>query len=80
MNHEEISEETPQKNFPRKHTISMNKTLINLLQQYTAKELGEKRKRKEDTIRYGYQRGNTSGGRAARSIVAVQQVGQIIER
>ena len=39
----------------------------------------EKRGRVKNTIRYGYQCINTSGGGAAKSIVAFQKSGQIIE-
>ena len=45
----------------------MNETLLNLLQ--------EKRRRKENTISYGCQLRNTSGGAAAKSIALMQQFG-----
>ena len=60
--------------------VSLNETLINFLQLKRAeKDGGRERKRKEDTIRYGCQWRNTSGGVAARSIAAMQQFGQIIK-
>ena len=66
--------------------VSMIETLRNLLLKNRAEKVrGEGRggegegERKEDTVRCGCQRRNTSGGAAARSITTMQQFGRKIE-
>ena len=50
-----------------------------MLQQNRAEKVGGKTKRKEGTIKFGYQWKNTSGGVAARVIAVMQQFGRIIK-
>ena len=66
-------------NTPRKRECLNERDSQNLSQQIGSTKDEEKRGRVKNTIRYGYQCINTSGGGAAKSIVALQKSGQIIE-